>query len=413
MADFPFIRSATKKSLLGLFRRGEFTPRIWARLIEAIVTKDELEVFITGGSVYASDVVTTTTNFDGILSATETTVQKALDVLDDIDYADISGNDAATNVTAAELEELSDGSVTTLHDHDVTGLTNWPTIDYSYVSGNDAATDVTAVQLEELSDGSTTTLHNHAYKQLVCLTSYIDVKERGSEWNLHGGLSSLDTGSPLDSTPTDITVTAGIGKLVIVVNAGTDLVGDITVTGTSVNRDTGAETAADTDTITVDALTTDGSDTDAEGNIRHSFTGAYITSKWFKGSVTLSTTDLTLTDVDTYQVAFEQMNDDPNVEMLTADMTAFANNSSAWLYGYLYLLEVTGDKCDISRRGSLELPAADVSANKYYRIRRGSLGVTFDGTTDGFWADIFPGPLNQNYWEDVNIKFWFNLSETT
>ena len=78
-----------------------------------------------------------------------------------VDYSYVSGNDAATDVTAAELEELTDGSTTTKHDHDVTGLTNWPTVDYSYVSGNDAATDVTAAQLEELSDGSETSLHTH------------------------------------------------------------------------------------------------------------------------------------------------------------------------------------------------------------------------------------------------------------
>ena len=78
-----------------------------------------------------------------------------------IDYSYVSGNDAATNITAAELEILSDGTVTALHDHDVTALNSWPTIDYSYVSGNDAATDVTAAQLEELSDGSETALHIH------------------------------------------------------------------------------------------------------------------------------------------------------------------------------------------------------------------------------------------------------------
>jgi len=35
----------------------------------------------------------------------------------DINYALVSGNDAGTDVTAAELEELSDGSETTLHSH--------------------------------------------------------------------------------------------------------------------------------------------------------------------------------------------------------------------------------------------------------------------------------------------------------
>ena len=34
-----------------------------------------------------------------------------------LDYSDISGNDADTDVTAAELEELTDGSITTLHIH--------------------------------------------------------------------------------------------------------------------------------------------------------------------------------------------------------------------------------------------------------------------------------------------------------
>ena len=125
MADLPFVRAGTKKSLIALFRRGEFTPRMWARLIESIVTKDELETFAASGSIDADDVSTDTTDFDGILGSGNTTVQSALDTLDDIDYDDISGNDAATDVTGAELEELSDGSDTTLHGHDVTGLTNW------------------------------------------------------------------------------------------------------------------------------------------------------------------------------------------------------------------------------------------------------------------------------------------------
>jgi hypothetical protein len=73
-----------------------------------------------------------------------------------LDYSDISGNDAATDVTAAELEELTDGSVTSKHSHAD------PTLDYSDISGNDAATDVTGAQLEELTDGSETTLHSHA-----------------------------------------------------------------------------------------------------------------------------------------------------------------------------------------------------------------------------------------------------------
>jgi hypothetical protein len=49
----------------------------------------------------------------------QTDLQTALNgkLASDADYADISANDAATDVTGAELEELTDGSSTTLHTH--------------------------------------------------------------------------------------------------------------------------------------------------------------------------------------------------------------------------------------------------------------------------------------------------------
>jgi len=118
------------------------------------ITSQQLESDVATGTaplVVASTTVVTNLNAD------------KLDGYDaaDIDYAFVSGNDGATDVTGAELEELTDGSTTTLHDHDVTGLSNWPTIDYTYVSGNDVATDVSGAELEELTDGSVTTLHDH------------------------------------------------------------------------------------------------------------------------------------------------------------------------------------------------------------------------------------------------------------
>lgn len=49
-----------------------------------------------------------------------------------VDYSDVSGADAGTNITAAELEELTDGSETTLHTHS------------EKVSGNKVA-DITSI----------------------------------------------------------------------------------------------------------------------------------------------------------------------------------------------------------------------------------------------------------------------------
>ena len=291
-----------------------------------------------------------------------------------------------------DLDHLTEGDISHLNINNI-GSNTHPQIDTHIANGSIHFSTVT-------------------YKQEVCLAVYEDVKTRLKTWNLHGNLIKIVTGQPLDSVPTDIVFTNGRSKIMIVLNAGSDFDGEITVTGTSVDRNTGALTAADTDTVTVDALTTDNSDTDAQGNDRWAFVGAYLTSKWFTGLITFSTTDLTLTDVDVYQVSFEQMNDEPIVEITTVDLTAIASNTAAWFYGYLYLLEVTGDKCDITREASSELPASEVTADRSYRLRVGNLGLEFDGSHDGFWIEVFPGPLNLDYWEDLNLKVWGNITRT-
>ncbi len=240
-----------------------------------------------------------------------------------------------------------------------------------------------------------------------CLSTYIDIKERQAVWNIHGGIISISTGNALDADPTDIDDTIGLGKIIIVINAGGDVTGEITVTGTTVDRDTGAETGADTDTITVDTLSTDNSGTDGGGNVTYAFVNAYMTTKWFKGAVTLSTVNLTLTDVDIYQCSFEQFNDLPNVVIDTFDTNQFANNTAANIYWHLYSVKPTGDKIVLAKEKSMELLAADVSANLYYRLRRGNLAISIDGTTQGFFVQCYPEPLANIYWEDINLKIWY------
>lgn len=212
------------------------------------------------------------------------------------------------------------------------------------------------------------------------------------------------------SSGVDIAYTHGQGKVFIVVNAGSDLDGTIAITGTTVDRDTGVETGADTENITIDALTTDDSDTDAESNVRHAFTGAYITSKWFRGSVTISTTDVNLSDVDIWCVSFEQVNDTPDLTLQTFDTSFDITNTAAWLYLYLYTVAVTTatKKCNLTRSASLELAVGDTDIAPYRR-RIGNLGVTLDGTKDGFWFEAHFGPNNQNYFEDVTIVAWFDV----
>jgi hypothetical protein len=244
----------------------------------------------------------------------------------------------------------------------------------------------------------------------IPFSSYDAEPARSSESNLHGGLLSLDTGSALGpATPAnDITVTKGTGKILIVVNAGTDLVGTITVTGDTIDRNTGVKTVGDVDTIEVDALTTDGSTTDSNGNTVHGFTGAYLTSKWFTGTVVLSTSTLNLSDVDTYHVSFEQVNDKPDLLFNTFDVNLFTTNVAAQFDGYLYgLRKTTTYKCNIILGAQLHIgtDGETAIANKYWRLRSGKIDEPFDGNTDGFWVDLHYSN-SPAYVEDVNTKVW-------
>jgi hypothetical protein len=248
--------------------------------------------------------------------------------------------------------------------------------------------------------------------QLMSLDMYDAEPSRASETNWHGGLLSLATGQPLDPGPTDLPVTKGIGKVMIVVNAGSDLVGDIIITGDTVDRNTGAVTVADTDIIPVDALTVDGTTTDANGNTVHTFTGAYISSKWFEGSVVLSTTDLTLTDVDVYHISFEQLNDSPGILLKTFDANIFTTHVNAEFDAYLFIIHVNGSKCDIDNHADLHVGAVGMTAiaNRYERLRRGNINDPIDGTTDGFWVDMHYSN-SPAYVEDVTITVWFEIDQ--
>jgi len=160
-----FVKSAAKKSLLALTKKGELTPRFWARFFEAFVTKDELVNYANGGS---GGTGTGSIHHGSLTGLTDDDHSKYL----------LASDATSRTAFATNWLDLTDSGDTTIHGHDVTGLTNWPTINYSYVSGNDAATNVAATELEELSDGSDTELHVHdslyfEKSETVAMTTYI------------------------------------------------------------------------------------------------------------------------------------------------------------------------------------------------------------------------------------------------
>jgi hypothetical protein len=238
------------------------------------------------------------------------------------------------------------------------------------------------------------------------------------QWN--GGLEILDTAASVGpATPAnDFTMTTkGSGKILIVVNTSSDSAGDITITGTSVDRDTMAQTASDTSVITINGVTTDGSTTDANGNIVHAFTKAYITDKWFTGVCTISTSDVTIEDMDIYHVSFEQFNDTSSYVINTLDANIFTTNASAEFDAYLFTIHVTGDECDVHNEAGLHVGTVGGAisqaavANKHFRLRAGGIDDLIDGTTDGFWVDIYY-VNSPTYVEDVTMKIWATKTQT-
>jgi hypothetical protein len=168
------------------------------------------------------------------------------------------------------------------------------------------------------------------------------------------------------------------------------------------------QTPGDTCTVTVDTLTTDTSDTDAQGNHRHAFTHGYISGKWFTGAISITTTDLDLTDVEVLHVSFDQVNDSADFIIDTYDISLYCVNSSAWFYSYLYSIDVDPATmtCDVAREATMEIPVADTIGDRYYRLRRGNLDVRLHGSSDGFWSETFMGPFANQYWEDITFKVW-------
>ena len=249
----------------------------------------------------------------------------------------------------------------------------------------------------------------HTVDVPIALTSYLDHNTRFSEQQLHGAFQKLVDDDPL-AAGVDITLTTGIGKLVIVVNQGVDTAGDIVVTGTSVDRNSGAESPADTDTIAVAGLTVDSSVTDAHGNVVHGLANAYITSKWFTGAITISTTEVDLTDVDVWLIAFEQFNDEPELEITTLDITTLPTNANAELAAHLYKVDVNTAAKTVVIGSIADLVVSTPEADTYHRLRRGNIGQALNGTSDGVWLDLYMGPINQTYWDDTTIKVWGTIT---
>jgi hypothetical protein len=228
------------------------------------------------------------------------------------------------------------------------------------------------------------------------LPFFLQSNDANVDQEILGGFNEVTTGDAINSGASVTLTDFGITKIYVVLNTCTDSAGSITVTGTSVNRDTGAETTSDTDTLTISGTTTDSSSTDSNGNTVHDITDGYITSKWFRGDdgetdIVLSTSDIDCTDIDVYGVSFYQFGDRDGITVNEFNMMTFFTVTAAYIDSYFYSVKpTTGDKCDINNEAELHITAADSSANELYRLRKGNLGVSIDGSSEGVFMDFHP-----------------------
>jgi len=110
----------------------------------------------------------------------------------------ITSHSDVTDATGAQLEELTGGGDTTLHDHDGIAENTAARHAESHTIASHSDTTATGAELETLTDGSTTALHNHAndHAEAHTIASHSDTTATGAE------LETLTDGSNADALHT-------------------------------------------------------------------------------------------------------------------------------------------------------------------------------------------------------------------
>ena len=268
--------------------------------------------------------------------------------------------------------------------------------------------DANTLDIIDIKAGSGTVTTSHP----ILIPFDFPVNNKTDLNSIHGSLliNNSEDGIILNSG-TPIIGDGGLSKVMAIVLAGTVLTGSLTITGTSVDRNTGIETAGDSEVLSISGLSTNSSTIDSNGNDVYSYTNGYLSSKWWKGTLTFSTTDLNLTEIRFAQLSYEQFNDSPGITVNSLDATYKTSNVGALMDCYMYLIDVTGDRVDVTMIADLHHETG-LFADNSYRRRKGNLGYALDGTTDGIFIDLYLNPLNQTYFSSFSCKVWATQEET-
>ncbi|MHA1972791.1 MAG: hypothetical protein ACTSW1_07355 [Candidatus Hodarchaeales archaeon] len=247
--------------------------------------------------------------------------------------------------------------------------------------------------------------------RIVVLNTFIEKNQRNLNEHIHGVFLELAvTPSSGAVNPTqNVTGTKGIGRILFVVNSGSDLLGDLLIYGTKVDRNTGNRVVGFVGNISINGASFDNSFLDPQGNVVHNITNSYITEDWFFDGFSIASSNLNITDMDVYHISYEQFDDPETVLLKTFDVNVKVTNTGAWFYSYLYVIRTEGFGADIFPVSNLSISVSDSFEDQYYRLRKDELNLELDGSRDGVWVALFFGPPAASYFEDFTMKIWAEI----
>jgi len=238
----------------------------------------------------------------------------------------------------------------------------------------------------------------------VFYTAYLDTITRKAVLDMWGGTNTLSSVETIDPT-TNLTLTSGTSKLLLAVVSGSDVVGEIKITGTYRNR-TSWELVNTTETITLDGLTTEV----VEGL---EYTNAYLTSFWWTNTITIWTTNANINHLDVVQLAFDQVGEHQNYTIEELDVTFRKSNANGGVNSSFYSVEDGNNRVNVTKLFTLETLEGSGVGDAMYRQKRNN-GILFNvnGSHSGFFVRIIPLPLTQSYIEDMTVRVSMTIWET-
>lgn len=222
--------------------------------------------------------------------------------------------------------------------------------------------------------------------------------------DLWGGSKVITSTGSLNST-TNLTITTGTSKLLLGVLNGTDVNGEIRITGTYINR-TDSESYNTTEVITIN-----GNATLLEEGLQ--YLNAYLTNYWWTNTITIWSNNTNITHLDVVQIAFDQFGEHPNVTVEEISVHTRKTNVDGGYNMSLYYVHDGDNRVNVTEVVKLTLPeGSGVVEGMERRKKNGGLIHELNGTHSGIFARFIPLPATQSYLANTNIILYYSMWET-